>query len=547
MNSWIKEYEKHPSKQALIDFKEVIHKVAGSAGSYGYSEVTQLCLLMEKTLEKKLEEFSKEKVPESLREFDDFFHRFKLAFQNSDYETKREKKEVKQPIYRLKKYDQAEREVNKVLDHNESYFDALVAAGLIALAKNENQNAEIYFQRGLELEPTSTECLFGMGRVRDREREFTESFDYFYRAYQINPYNPGVISGVVKTRPYVNPTLYTKGGYSQERENDLVLKIRTTQINFANGVFGAIYPINDKLRLYAIHEFQQTEQKNLISKINNYLVNTYLFTMNAQIFFKEVWAFLARNQMKWSHGEGLVLFPFENKASWEPGLLIDYSGFYNFFSIEAYMDSFIARDGINAASFMVERKNIKTSYEMQYMPPYGKGGIVVRHSNYNDFLNNIEREIELYLQFPELKFGGDWLLQYQWDWRSFNEISPDYSSYRYRVKHNVQLTYLIERKNEALLKFFCIYSWNKMRDFTNEATAIIDPVTNLPQILKSNIFRGYTVGALVRKVFETHFFVEFSTTYYADSDRYHYWRGTRHPQMAVLNPNQGSFTRNLGN
>ncbi|MCE2983775.1 MAG: response regulator [Parachlamydia sp.] len=74
--------QKKPSIDHLTVFKNEIHKIAGSAGSYGYLRVTQLCREMEKSAVEQIELAEKDLVSsEWLDSLDEFFTQMKLNFQ----------------------------------------------------------------------------------------------------------------------------------------------------------------------------------------------------------------------------------------------------------------------------------------------------------------------------------------------------------------------------------------------------------------------------------------------------------------------------------
>ncbi|MCB1081558.1 MAG: response regulator [Chlamydiia bacterium] len=89
----IKKLEQGLNKTELENLKMISHKTAGSAGSYGFMDVTKLCRDMEQKLKEKIEGFKEgESHPEWIEEWWEFFRRLKAAFQAPEEGEKKEEK-----------------------------------------------------------------------------------------------------------------------------------------------------------------------------------------------------------------------------------------------------------------------------------------------------------------------------------------------------------------------------------------------------------------------------------------------------------------------
>jgi DNA-binding response OmpR family regulator len=74
--------QKNLTLENLENFKREIHKIAGSAGSYGYSKVTDLCKQMEEEVTEQIELFKINSYAASWdMKLDDFFTQIKFHFQ----------------------------------------------------------------------------------------------------------------------------------------------------------------------------------------------------------------------------------------------------------------------------------------------------------------------------------------------------------------------------------------------------------------------------------------------------------------------------------
>lgn len=87
----IKKLEKNLTQGELENLKMIAHKTAGSAGSYGFMDVTKLCREMEQNIKGKLEGFKEgESHLDWIKEFWEFFQRLKAAFQAPEVAQKKE-------------------------------------------------------------------------------------------------------------------------------------------------------------------------------------------------------------------------------------------------------------------------------------------------------------------------------------------------------------------------------------------------------------------------------------------------------------------------
>ncbi|MBA2368666.1 MAG: response regulator [Candidatus Protochlamydia sp.] len=73
--------QRNPTLENLKIFKTEIHKIAGSAGSYGHMKVSELCKKMEKKIEDQSEASNDGIGKEWLESLDEFFTQIKLNFQ----------------------------------------------------------------------------------------------------------------------------------------------------------------------------------------------------------------------------------------------------------------------------------------------------------------------------------------------------------------------------------------------------------------------------------------------------------------------------------
>ena len=84
LDALIKKYTEESSEESLKSLKGTFHKLAGSAGSYGYMEVTNLCKEMEQIASKSLAS-DQEACQQLKNDLDSFFAKLKIAFQMKEH------------------------------------------------------------------------------------------------------------------------------------------------------------------------------------------------------------------------------------------------------------------------------------------------------------------------------------------------------------------------------------------------------------------------------------------------------------------------------
>ncbi|QLH35012.1 MAG: Hpt domain-containing protein [Parachlamydiaceae bacterium] len=81
LQSLVDEMRKNPRLETLKELKLQIHKLAGSAGLYGYEQVSLICKEFDERLSIKIEQFEKEKTLENLEnEFENYLEKLEPAF-----------------------------------------------------------------------------------------------------------------------------------------------------------------------------------------------------------------------------------------------------------------------------------------------------------------------------------------------------------------------------------------------------------------------------------------------------------------------------------
>lgn len=85
LQSLVDEMRKNPRLETLKELKLQIHKLAGSAGLYGYEQVSLICKEFDERLSIKIEQFEKEKTLENLEnEFENYLEKIRTGFSGAE-------------------------------------------------------------------------------------------------------------------------------------------------------------------------------------------------------------------------------------------------------------------------------------------------------------------------------------------------------------------------------------------------------------------------------------------------------------------------------
>lgn len=80
IQSIVNNFQKSDSLETLNELKFEIHKIAGSAGSFGYPNVSIICKEFEKDINQKIKNFSSSNIHDWKLQFQDYLDKIRLGF-----------------------------------------------------------------------------------------------------------------------------------------------------------------------------------------------------------------------------------------------------------------------------------------------------------------------------------------------------------------------------------------------------------------------------------------------------------------------------------
>lgn len=426
--------------------------------------------------------------------------------------------------YWQKKYDQAIEQANIVLEHHPNNVDALLAAARSYKNGENIPKAEEYLERAIALEPDHYDVLLAKAQLDDAKRLYNKAYEGYAKAHQKQRLDPFAWQGAIVTRPLVKPSVETEGGYGRERENDLIDKIYTTEMNIIDAETKIRFPVNNRFMPYMSFHFNQTEQYNAISKLNNYNIDSYFFTYGSTIPFGDFWTAELKTVHHFAENVGNTLvFPFENRYLWEPAGSIRYNVPKQNFSIGAYKDTIIARLFEISRSKLLSNKQIFLGYEYVFDAPYNAIGVFGKTGWIAGRIQNRENVMNLHFRFRIPSASPIFLVRGEYHYRGFKKVLRDYNSFKRRVEYEGIISYIKEWIPTTHLEIRYRWLWSKTEELTDQSEIIIEGVPSVPVSIPVNIFRANIGEAEIHKVFGTSFHFRFLGRYYHNTNRYRAW------------------------
>ncbi|MBI5346110.1 MAG: hypothetical protein HZB76_03090 [Chlamydiae bacterium] len=342
-------------------------------------------------------------------------------------------------------------------------------------------------------------------------------------ALKHDPENGFLKKELSEVKRYVDPSIYISTFYDQERESDLVLKIKTVQLNNLDQAAVLFWPVNDHFRPFGAFHYAPQQQFNLIANENNYNVNIFVYSLGADVFFKKYWTFNFAANLTDGINNSYNLFPFQKKVDFEPAFSFKYSHPSHFFLITGYKDLFIARNFLNIFAFFVRRYQMNALYEYRFKPPLCGVGASSYLALYINPINNTKYEYTLWARLGKKKFGCNWTARYIYDYKKLDRINLDYYSYKRETDNSLILAVSKEWLPHYYFELNYTHLWRTTLDLTNETRAITPEVIAAPQVLPKHSFQANSGNAYFRYLVNTSLNIDFLGGLYKNTDNYNVW------------------------
>ena len=439
-----------------------------------------------------------------------------LHYYPQDIEAKMNLGEV---YYKTKNYDKAKLYLTEVVNEDPERFRAVVILARIYNKESNNKAAYKYLEMAHSIDPSDDQVWKLMSSYHVRQGNHSAAYDYLFATANLTD-SPELQYMMWGLRPYIYPSLKIMSSYSQERERDLVSKLMTVQLDTWMHGLDLTIPIKSNYRFINRFFFGPVRQINLVNGLNNYYLNEYNFTTGFEIYREPNFLMRVLSNQRWAQDKPPVIFSFKGKVVWEPSLSFRYASENHMFAISGAKDSIIGRNfrGETEALF-VRRKILNALYEFRDSKSFSAIGIEGNIGTYQSKQSSFRKEFYTWARYDMNYAPFHMVLEYKYDFSTFNFIDPDYSSHRAEYRHNAKISFIRVWKRQGTLDAHYHFYWDKRRDFVNEAVEI-NQVGVVPQELKLNIYTAHVIECIGSKTIGNSLDFEMKFMYYMDSNDY---------------------------
>ena len=431
-------------------------------------------------------------------------------------------------------WGKAEEALNRCLEINPQDVDARVALSYVYYWQGKYGEALREAHQVIKEYPDYKEVHLLIGGIMYAERHYKKAYKAYRALFASDPSNRFVERGLIASKLLVRPSLEARSFYVQEREQDLLTPITTTQMTTLDDALKLTYPINDRWMPYAGVVYHLDVQYNLVARTNNYRVSSYFQNIGTIVRFGDFWSLDIESRTHFARNKGEVnLLPFQNRTLWEPQIELAYLSPSQFFILSGIKDSLIARLFAISRSQLISRKAIVTAYEYRFKAPFNGIGASGNMAWYGGSIPNREQDYSLWLRFRLPSATPDFLFRYEFAYKGFKHVLGAYNSFKWRNQHLAKVTYHKEWMPKAYFDLSYSWLWSDTHNLTDQSGIILpNGVTTVPVPIYKNIFRANIVDALIHYVFFQSLHLEGGGRYYHDSNNYRAWNLFARLEMA---------------
>lgn len=419
--------------------------------------------------------------------------------------------------YREKKYDLAEKLVNIVIKNDPNDPDAYLLLGRIYFAYDLPVLAEETFLKAIKLAPDRQDIFLPLAQSQLKLQHYEGAYKNFVKALSFDKGSETIIKNIIDIKYYVKPSLSASFGIAQEIASDIDLKIKVLQLDYSNAQGTYFYPINDVFQPYVGFEYEPTKEKNIVIDRYYYRVNQYYPYIGSFFNFLQDWAAQLEFKLKRSENESTNIFPLKTTTRFQPSFATKYTSPAHFFIARAYVDSFLAKNYIDITSYLVNRYQITSLYEYRFAPPLSGVGINGYLAWYDAYRKNKKAVATGWIRLGKEYFKSYWSMRYQYDYKKFEKIYADYTTYDFEQDNLLKFTFFKEWLPYTQLELTYSSLWRNTKDQVDEATL------GLPTLLRKHHFHANTVAGRFNRVFKTSYHVNLFGNYYWNTDKDTSW------------------------
>jgi len=130
-------------------------------------------------------------------------------------------------LFERQRLDEAQHYFQRALQANPTFADAINSIGAIRAAKGDDESAE-WFRKALLFQPGHAKALFNMGNAMSKRGDYTAAVDYFRSSLKVNPLNyeahNNLACALVKLRRLEDATAHYQLALEGKKDDALIYK-----------------------------------------------------------------------------------------------------------------------------------------------------------------------------------------------------------------------------------------------------------------------------------------------------------------------------------
>lgn len=405
------------------------------------------------------------------------------GMQQAAIQWSKENRQIQQAIQIL-------REANGCRPRN---LDTLFYLGRLLALQGNLKEAEAVLNECLEIAPHQEEAQLQLGFVYERQGKYEQAEQIFRKL----PGNLDARRGQARclagrlqykqarnilrrfphkssddwalsmdVRSHTNPALFLETTYTQAKEDDPSLKVPVVKDYYFYNALNIWVPIFNRWRIDLKQiTYHQRENEILVPTAVNYNVYIWGAQLTSRYFFMKDWTWDVALRYLQGYPKGQMVYPFEPRAPFEPGVSLQYNGPTHFFRGDAHVESMIIKNFSIQKSQLLRLDYTGIGYAFHpdlWLHPKVEGW--VSGTYYHDAVHNWKNQqiFEFKSDLPGLSPYVRFL--YRFEHADFKYLTPNYFTYLRQIENWVGGILRYEFAPWAALEIDYVKSWQLNRN-----------------------------------------------------------------------------------
>lgn len=412
------------------------------------------------------------------------------------------------------------------LVHTPKYADAIAGLGRVeALRGGCSFISEYYYREALFHDPKNFKALLYLSQLLLSEKRFHEAEWVYSEVLVVEPNDIDLQWAWFRIKSNTHPALFLDRNISQEREKEKILvqgEIEdkfVAELDYSDKHIAYVWPINDCLVLSSGLRYSLYKQISLINPITTFSAQWVTFNFSSLWIYNKNLSFASSFsvQSERNHDKDAILFT-NRKILYQPGLIMKFEKEKYTIVFAGVISSLFAKNFDNFTAGLITESTLLGSYIYRFEDTRFVGSEAA-YIYYSGRVPNRQRQASLWAQTGVGQFKENLSIRYQFDWRGFDKVIPDYYSFRRQATHWLNATFVKKLPYFFFVELEYWHGWRTTVGGNQQITTLINPITpNAKQVIQIN--KVFLRGG---KRFSDRFELSAIGSYYRDTQDYTVW------------------------